>query len=562
MKFHCDRCKTRYSIADDRVRGKILKVRCKNCSSVITLKESGAVSTPRTPRHATSDGARSGGGRRSGRRRATSVSGSALQGAFEQALREPKPRGHSDSMADPPAMLEAEWYVSQDGEQFGPFGLSKAQEWVSLRQMDDELFCWSEGFDDWLPVEKVSHFRGLRGQVEPPRARSHSGMFAMPGDAGGALESGEMPMAAQREATPVPLFAATLAQVVAENQEKERGHSGRRNGSSVSSLGLPSSRPPTGPGAGGESIFASAIAAVRAQPQPERAGETMDDPSHDLEIGEASRVVKLPMLARDMGNAGPMAAPGLPGVAGTSPLGRGTGSLDPPTGALAGLPVIQGGTAADAPRPEILQPRRRRTNMAMPIAIGSSVVVGVVTVLLYVALAGEDESERLRRGQVGGKGGLAYQYEDPDDKDKEEEAKPQPSGGRRRAARKASTPRQVASAPAAAPTEGRMSYEEVDLSGGGGGQLDPDDVFEVVSANRIGVQMCYNSALKRDPLLKVRRADVSISVSPNGSVSNVSIPALSGTQLGMCLEKRIRAWRFPRGSETFRGQFPIVFQQS
>jgi predicted Zn finger-like uncharacterized protein len=40
MKFHCDRCNTRYSIADERVRGKILKVRCKGCSAVITVRES------------------------------------------------------------------------------------------------------------------------------------------------------------------------------------------------------------------------------------------------------------------------------------------------------------------------------------------------------------------------------------------------------------------------------------------------------------------------------------------------------------------------------------------
>src|SRR5688572_20365417 len=49
MKFHCDRCKTRYSIADERVRGKILKIRCKNCSAVITVKEGGQVSTPASP---------------------------------------------------------------------------------------------------------------------------------------------------------------------------------------------------------------------------------------------------------------------------------------------------------------------------------------------------------------------------------------------------------------------------------------------------------------------------------------------------------------------------------
>ena len=39
MKFLCDRCKTRYSIGDERVRGKILKIRCKNCANVITVRE-------------------------------------------------------------------------------------------------------------------------------------------------------------------------------------------------------------------------------------------------------------------------------------------------------------------------------------------------------------------------------------------------------------------------------------------------------------------------------------------------------------------------------------------
>ena len=58
MKFHCDRCKTRYSIADDRVRGKILKIRCKNCSAVITVREGmadapAAQPKPATPRPAT-----------------------------------------------------------------------------------------------------------------------------------------------------------------------------------------------------------------------------------------------------------------------------------------------------------------------------------------------------------------------------------------------------------------------------------------------------------------------------------------------------------------------------
>ena len=39
MKFACDRCQTKYSIADERVRGKVLKVKCKTCANLITVRE-------------------------------------------------------------------------------------------------------------------------------------------------------------------------------------------------------------------------------------------------------------------------------------------------------------------------------------------------------------------------------------------------------------------------------------------------------------------------------------------------------------------------------------------
>src|SRR5690348_10936259 len=41
MKFFCDRCQTKYSIADEKVRRKVLKVRCKTCSNIIEVRESG-----------------------------------------------------------------------------------------------------------------------------------------------------------------------------------------------------------------------------------------------------------------------------------------------------------------------------------------------------------------------------------------------------------------------------------------------------------------------------------------------------------------------------------------
>ncbi|MGB5286255.1 MAG: zinc-ribbon domain-containing protein, partial [Polyangiales bacterium] len=73
MKIVCDSCGAKYSIADEKVAGKIFKIRCKKCSSVLEVRgdQTGA-----------------------------------------QALDEPG--------ATPDRGGEASWYIVVDGEQKGP----------------------------------------------------------------------------------------------------------------------------------------------------------------------------------------------------------------------------------------------------------------------------------------------------------------------------------------------------------------------------------------------------------------------------------------------------------
>jgi predicted Zn finger-like uncharacterized protein len=255
VKFLCDRCKTRYSIGDDRVRGKILKIRCKTCENVITVREGmpldgdaapgdaaepvrkpgtaateavdaravagRAANEPVTSRAAgraanepAAPGAAGRGGARDPlagltARRSTEVETvrGLSRGTARSGATPPPGEVHAahaavaSAVASPaPAALEEEWYVSIDGEQAGPFSLAAAQRWVTQQPVDAELHCWSEGFDDWLPVDKVSHFRGLRKRplapsTPPPLPRA----------------TAAAPRPAPAEDEPKPLFAATMA---------------------------------------------------------------------------------------------------------------------------------------------------------------------------------------------------------------------------------------------------------------------------------------------------------------------------------------------------------------
>ncbi len=206
MKFLCDRCKTRYSIGDDRVRGKILKIRCKNCANVITVREGMPEPDAGVPAAAGMP------------RRNRTTTAAPMESAEAPAA---KHNGARSAIKPPPA-LEEEWYVSIDGDQSGPFSLVDAQRWVGNKPFDTELHCWSEGFDDWLPVDKVSHFRGLRKKPAPP-VSSGSGSMPPPipriGGTGPARAlTSAKPAAAvaprmpeRVEDEPKPLFAATMA---------------------------------------------------------------------------------------------------------------------------------------------------------------------------------------------------------------------------------------------------------------------------------------------------------------------------------------------------------------
>ncbi|MGE3544049.1 MAG: GYF domain-containing protein, partial [Kofleriaceae bacterium] len=224
MKFLCDRCKTRYTIGDDRVRGKILKIRCKNCANVITVREGMTADDPsgrRSPKPttmapaATSSTPVNGGGSAQPR--------GALGAAFASAMTKPAPE------------LEEEWYVSINGEQEGPLSLPDAKRWIAARAFDAELHCWSEGFDDWLPVDKVSHFRGLRKRpatAAPPPIPARA-------SASGRLSA--------RDATdePKPLFAATMASL----EKSAPATSSAGLGVPAISNGTPSLGQPAMPGA-------------------------------------------------------------------------------------------------------------------------------------------------------------------------------------------------------------------------------------------------------------------------------------------------------------------------
>jgi predicted Zn finger-like uncharacterized protein len=105
MKIVCDSCSTKYSISDDKVRGKVFKIRCKKCSHIIVVK-------------------------------GTTEEGNAV----------------SEAPAEP------SWHVVIDGEQVGPLGDADVRARLARSEIAPDSYVWKEGFADWQRLADVPDF--------------------------------------------------------------------------------------------------------------------------------------------------------------------------------------------------------------------------------------------------------------------------------------------------------------------------------------------------------------------------------------------------------------------
>jgi len=112
MKLVCDSCQARYSIGDDRVAGKVFKIRCKKCSHVMVIR------------------------------------GTTLE-----------------PPAEPP--IDDAWYAVVDGEQAGPLPRAELVRRHAAGELDDDALVWREGMEEWASYGAVAELRGEATRVEP-----------------------------------------------------------------------------------------------------------------------------------------------------------------------------------------------------------------------------------------------------------------------------------------------------------------------------------------------------------------------------------------------------------
>jgi len=124
MRIVCDGCQAKYSIADDKVRAKVFKIRCKKCSNVIVVRGADAAEPAPAPAAIEHDG-------------------------------------------------DAIWHLVIDQEQVGPMTAADVHQRFAAGEIDGDTFTWREGLDEWLPLAQLDAFADLASSkspaLEPPQ---------------------------------------------------------------------------------------------------------------------------------------------------------------------------------------------------------------------------------------------------------------------------------------------------------------------------------------------------------------------------------------------------------
>ncbi|MCA9580888.1 MAG: zinc-ribbon domain-containing protein [Myxococcales bacterium] len=145
MKIICDSCSAKYSIADEKVPGKVFKIRCKKCSNMIIVRGDQLEAPSESTEHAPSS---SGGATTTG-----SVSRADAFGA------DPAAAGGYDASTDPI------WHVVVNGDQQGPYAPVQLGEMLTVGTIDWDAYVWREGFDGWVPARDVAELvEAITGQ--------------------------------------------------------------------------------------------------------------------------------------------------------------------------------------------------------------------------------------------------------------------------------------------------------------------------------------------------------------------------------------------------------------
>jgi predicted Zn finger-like uncharacterized protein len=506
MKFVCGKCSTKYSLSDERVAGRVVKIRCKSCGNIIE------VSGPGAPAAA---GA------------APDAQAGADPGLADRFARSWKPQAGKEGGGTPgllqsvqrsAARIEqdetriANWFVAVDGTPAGPVAAVGIHRYRQAGKVNDGSLVWKEGLPDWIPLRNSKELVGLLARLEI--AAGETGQEPAP-----AVATAPQPRGG-------PLAGAKAAAAVSPLRGQ---HLGRLDEEPAA----PSPPPPTSAPAVledlGADLFPPASAAGPAGPAT--AEREFFDGLPGPAAGEDSRLASLqqikPPMVGGQNRLITMAAVGFLGIA------------------IAVLAVALT-TGRDPETRTITEVVERVVEKEKIVYRESSPSRGEEPREPVDGEGDKGAAARPKSGQGSGSRVKDREAETADEKKKKllEQMGLSASSGDQKLV-------------------GGGDKSSAADKGSASSALTGDQIRKTYNSNRNSMQLCYERSLKQGevPEDKSVKADTRIVVGGSGMVKSATVTGQAAAYPGLksCIEKAVRKWVFPASSGDSPVEIPTLF---
>jgi predicted Zn finger-like uncharacterized protein len=185
MQFICNKCKAKYEIPADRIKGRIMRIRCRECGNAIEIRGDALMphaeaAVPRPEKKVDAKPA------------LKSPPSSLLQSRFKESFTSSKPRHASsttpaktvatggvptkaDKLLELAHKAEARaiemreidrWYVAIKSSPVGPVNKTKIRSYIRRGDLGQSSLVWREGFNDWKPLRTVPELSAIFIEIQ------------------------------------------------------------------------------------------------------------------------------------------------------------------------------------------------------------------------------------------------------------------------------------------------------------------------------------------------------------------------------------------------------------
>jgi len=536
MQFSCDSCKAQLQIADEKVRGKRLRVRCRRCGALIALADPSlpksaprvvsappAAAAPAAPAPSSAPSPPAGGApaaaapeaRRSDVEITRAMETATLERAL-QASAEGAPQNGATAPQAPAAPAEPAadgpiWFAMLHGKQTGPLTRAELDARANDGEVGPRTYLWREGMDSWQRAKDVaelgSMFPQFPGSLLPPLQEAKTPPAAAP-----------VP-APQQERTPAPPPQAPAPVRQAPPP-------------------VPQAPPPSQPPAPAlkQPSFSQPSFAQTSEPAPSSQVWQMGEGAAASDLEEP--VPALPPERGPAEVARELFASGEHSISQKNALDLArwaTDEMDRKKGGQEHARMVPPVIAPSMPVFEAASPKKGKGALIAFVVLAA---LGIVVLVLWILLGGSPDRPEESRP-------------DPAARTQQSPAVPaQPPPAQKPAETLSPAAQGRASEPASQPPP---SVPAAGLTG--------EQVRRKLDEAKPSLQGCIDDALRRDPKLRVGKIHLAATIAPNGQVTAAKIDkrTVDESALGTCLKRSTRRLLFPPfNGPAFDVDIPIV----